>query len=67
MKNAKKAPRKVSQIMRLMNFMLYTVFAFQITIIVVFSSLSLWWTTENNNLLEKFSLSTEVNFKSWII
>jgi magnesium-transporting ATPase (P-type) len=28
MKNAKKAPRKISHLMKMMNFMLYTVFAF---------------------------------------
>ena len=28
MKNAKKAPRKISNLMKLMNYMLYTVFAF---------------------------------------
>jgi magnesium-transporting ATPase (P-type) len=38
--NARKSPRKVSALMKLMNKMLYTVFAFQITIIVVFSSVS---------------------------
>lgn len=28
MKNSKKAPRKISKLMRMMNYMLYTVFAF---------------------------------------
>lgn len=47
MKNAKKAPRKVSNLMKLMNKMLYTVFAFQVVIIVLFASLSLIWTSIN--------------------
>jgi magnesium-transporting ATPase (P-type) len=41
--NSKKPPRKVSNLMKLMNKMLYTVFAFQIVIIMVFASLSLIW------------------------
>ena len=45
MKNAKKAPRKISKMMKMMNYMLYTVFAFQISIIILFASLSLYWTS----------------------
>jgi len=41
--NSKKPPRKVSNLMKVMNKMLYTVFAFQIVIIVAFASLSLIW------------------------
>lgn len=44
MKNAKKAPRKISNLMKLMNFMLYTVFAFQISIVILFASLCVYWT-----------------------
>jgi magnesium-transporting ATPase (P-type) len=43
MKNAKKAPKKVSNIMRTMNHMLYTVFAFQALLILLFSGLNVMW------------------------
>lgn len=46
-KNSKKPPRKVSNLMKVMNRMLYTVFAFQIAIIVVFATLSLIWIKKN--------------------
>ncbi len=46
-KNAKKPPRKVSNLMKLMNMMLYTVFLFQIMIILAFAALSMMWTSQN--------------------
>jgi phospholipid-transporting ATPase len=44
MQNAKKPERKVSQVMRLMNKMLYTVFAFQIILVIAFASVAIDWT-----------------------
>ena len=44
MKNAKKPPKKVSAIMTLMNYMLYSVFAFQFLLILIYASVSLSWT-----------------------
>ena len=46
MKNTKKPPRKVSNLMKMMNYMLYTVFVFQILIISVFASVSVAWISE---------------------
>jgi len=43
MKNAKKPPKKVSNIMIKMNYMLYTVFAFQLIIIIIYATLSVLW------------------------
>lgn len=43
MMNAKKPPKKVSNIMIKMNHMLYTVFGFQLIIIISYASLSLLW------------------------
>jgi len=43
MMNQKKAPAKVSNLMRMMNKLLYSVFAFQFIIIVIYASLSLLW------------------------
>ena len=50
MKNLKKPPHKVSNMMRLMNKMLYTVFFFQIILISVFAGLNLKWFQENGSL-----------------
>lgn len=46
-KNLKKPPHKVSNVMQRMNKMLYTVFAFQIAIIVLFASLNYQWAQGN--------------------
>lgn len=49
MRNQKKAKPKVSNVMKLMNKMLYSVFAFQIFIIIVFAGLSIKWMKENSD------------------
>jgi magnesium-transporting ATPase (P-type) len=46
-RNLKKAPHKVSNVMKLMNKMLYTIFVFQIVLISIFAGLSLKWTSKN--------------------
>lgn len=56
MKNTKKTPRKISNLMKLMNKMLYTVFIFQVVIILLFASLSLIW-THNNKGVQLFDIS----------
>jgi magnesium-transporting ATPase (P-type) len=43
MRNSKKPPHKVSNVMKKMNKMLYTVFVFQILIIIVFAILNNRW------------------------
>jgi magnesium-transporting ATPase (P-type) len=66
MKNAKKAPRKISKVMKLMNFMLYTVFAFQISIVIIFASLGVYWTSKNAD--DHFYLNASNTSKSyWVI
>jgi len=52
MMNSKKPPTKVSNVMKMMNKMLYTVFAFQIILLFLFSSLSVIW---NGNYAEDYS------------
>ena len=49
MMNAKKPKPKVSNMMRMMNKMLYTVFGFQLCIIVLFASLSTAWQSSNTD------------------
>jgi phospholipid-translocating ATPase/phospholipid-transporting ATPase len=46
MMNAKKAPKKVSNIMNQMNYMLYTVFGFQFCLIISYASVSLDWNSQ---------------------
>ena len=48
MRNQKKAPHKVSNVMKLMNKMLYTVFLFQIALICLFAGLSISWRKHND-------------------
>lgn len=77
MKNAKKAPKKISNIMKKMNYMLYTVFAMQFIIIVTFASLSINWMKENPSTLDFFkyffyifknySLKKDTNFLRWFV
>ena len=47
MKNLKKPLYKVSNIMRLMNGMLYTVFFFQLMLISLFAGLDIKWINDN--------------------
>lgn len=48
MRNLKKPPHKVSNIMKQMNRMLWSVFLFQLALILIFAGLYLNWTTENS-------------------
>ena len=43
MKNMKKPPTKVSNMMKKMNYMLYSVFALQIALILVYSIAGIIW------------------------
>jgi phospholipid-transporting ATPase len=58
MKNAKKAPRKISNLMLLMNKMLYTVFAAQLLIITILAGFSLMWTGNNSSKALYLNLGT---------
>jgi magnesium-transporting ATPase (P-type) len=46
MKNTKKPPSKMSDVMKKMNKMLYTVFFFQLIIILLFATLSMKWRSD---------------------
>jgi magnesium-transporting ATPase (P-type) len=43
MMNAKNPPHKVSNVFHLMNKILYSVFGFQILLIIIYATLSLFW------------------------
>lgn len=47
--NQKKAPAKVSNLMRLMNKLLYSVFLFQFLIICLWATLSIVWMQDNKD------------------
>jgi len=66
-KNAKKPPRKVSNLMKQMNYMLYTVFGFQIIIIILFAALSLLWTKDNAVKHRYLDLDAEVSAGTFVI
>ena len=59
MMNAKKPPRKVSNLMKLMNYMLYTVFALQFLIIILFASLSIDWISRKGEDYEYLDLDDD--------
>jgi magnesium-transporting ATPase (P-type) len=61
MRNLKKPPHKVSNIMRLMNNMLYSVFAFQFMLILVFAGLYLQWTENNLSMHFYLQIDTTTN------
>lgn len=64
--NSKKPPRKVSNLMKLMNKMLYTVFAFQMVIIIVFASMSLLWMQENQGTKTYLDIGGKLDATRWI-
>eukprot|EP00347_Sterkiella_histriomuscorum_P017586 403348770 len=57
MKNAKKPPKKVSNIMQKMNQMLYTVFGFQLFLIIMYASMSVIWKSSQNTDLSEYNFS----------
>lgn len=65
MKNAKKPPKKVSNIMKKMNYMLYTVFGMQFLIICLFASMSLLWMNGNNTTLDFFDIDSDISIETW--
>ena len=68
MMNAKKPKRKVSNLMKLMNYMLYTVFGLQIAIIILFATLSCIWINNKGSKYDYLDLGTSTaGFGKWII
>ena len=67
MKNSKKPPKKISYIMIQMNYMLYTVFAFQFILIILFASLSLGWDNQQQGKVPYLSLEQRNSGFNWLI
>ena len=66
-KNSKKPPRKISNLMKMMNMMLYTVFLFQILIIIAFAALSIMWTSNNAKNHTYLNLDSDVTAVTFVI
>jgi len=66
MKNAKAAPKKVSNIMTQMNYMLYSVFAFQFLLIMAYSSISLLWNQDVGSKSAYLNLKQGSYGETWI-
>lgn len=67
MMNQKKAPAKVSNLMRLMNKLLYSVFIFQFLIICLWATLSLNWMKDNKEKHVYLDIDGELGFERWIL
>jgi len=63
--NSKPAPRKVSKMMQMMNYLLYTVFAFQMTIICLYSALFLSWMNNNEDVLQYLNMESKSGSVAW--
>ena len=67
MKNQKNPPRKISNMMKKMNYMLYTVFAFQFMIICLWSSLSMAWMQEHRETHKYLDIQGSLGPGRWFI
>mmetsp|Transcript_23170 Transcript_23170/g.23054 ORF Transcript_23170/g.23054 Transcript_23170/m.23054 type:complete len:432 (-) Transcript_23170:1125-2420(-) len=67
MMNSKKPKQKVSNIMKKMNYLLYSVFMFQLIIILTFATASVAFQDSNAKDLVYLDLSTSVGFGTWIV
>ena len=67
MMNAKNPPHKVSNVFRMMNYILYSVFGFQLILISVYATLSYFWQTENAAKHYYLELDSTVNAGTWFI
>lgn len=67
MMNAKKPPTKVSNVMRMMNMMLYSIFMFQLLLILLFASLSMIWQANNSEIHYYLGEDTSPGFDTFFI
>ncbi|CDW88154.1 p-type atpase [Stylonychia lemnae] len=67
MMNAKKPPTKISNVQRKMNQMLYSVFAFQLILILIYAILSVFWIKNKAPTHYYLSLGKDPGFGDFII
>ena len=65
--NSKKPKQKISNMMRKMNYLLYSVFVFQFVIILTFATLSVIWQKGNAENFSYLGLSNSVGISTWIV
>jgi len=63
--NAKKPPRKISAVMRMMNIMLILVLVFQIMVVVAFASANLGWSKQNKENVGY--IGSAVKSQNWFV
>ncbi len=66
MMNAQKSPVKVSNVQRMMNKMLYSVFIFQLCLIILYASLACIWNSKNSSHYY-IDLSGGVSVLTWFM
>jgi magnesium-transporting ATPase (P-type) len=59
MMNSKGAPRKVSKMAQTMNYMLYSVFIFQMAIICLYAGLYLNWMSNNEDVWQYLNMTAK--------
>jgi phospholipid-transporting ATPase len=67
MMNSKPQPTKVSNVMKLMNQMLFQVFMFQLLIILFFASMSMIWQANNAEGHDYLGLGTNPGFDMFVV
>lgn len=67
MMNQKKAPAKISNLMRLMNKLLCSVFIFQLLLIMLWGSLSLDWMRRNRDIHVYLDIQGDLSAQRWVI
>ena len=67
MMNSKKPPQKVTNLMLMINKMLYSVFLMQFLVIVAFTTLSMFWQHKNAYDTKYLGLQSKLTFKKVII
>lgn len=67
MMNQKKPKTKVSNVMRMMNMMLYSVFMFQLLIILLYASLSMIWQANNSDIHHYLNEDASPGFDTFVV
>ena len=67
MQNSKQSPTKVSDVMRMMNMMLFQIFMFQLLIILLFASMSMIWQANNADMHYYLAINSNPGFDTFVI
>jgi phospholipid-transporting ATPase len=67
MKNAKSTPTKMTGVLKILNLLLYSIFGFQIGLILILAGLSLNWKNRHNDDIEYLMVSTNPSAGDYFI